>query len=47
MPMTDAVRQRIARLSLERKTSLSELSRQIGRNVAYLHQFVTRGTPEA
>ena len=44
--MTDDVRQRIARLSLARKISLSELSRQIGRNVAYLQQFVTRGTPE-
>ena len=37
--------QRVAQLAAERGRSLSDLSRQIGRNVAYLQQFIHRGTP--
>ncbi|WP_417159003.1 hypothetical protein [Sphingomonas panaciterrae] len=43
--MSDEVRKRLALLSLKNNTSLSELSRLIGRNVAYLQQFIERGTP--
>lgn len=33
------------RVARERGESLAALSRAIGRNAAYLQQFVTRGTP--
>lgn len=41
----DDPRQTLLRLSGARGESLSALSRMIGRNVAYLHQFVHRGAP--
>ena len=42
----DEVRAALVGLAADRGDSLSALSRLIGRNVAYLHQFVHRGTPE-
>jgi hypothetical protein len=42
--MTD-VRRRLSDLSAEHHISLAYLSRLIGRNAAYLQQFVNRGTP--
>lgn len=38
-------RTRIERLATDRRESLAALSRMIGRNAAYLQQFVRRGTP--
>ena len=38
-------RQRLAELAAERGTPLSDLSVLIGRNQAYLSQFITRGMP--
>lgn len=38
-------RDALARLAEESGTSLSALSRMLGRNVAYLQQFVRRGSP--
>ncbi|WP_315760733.1 S24 family peptidase [Sphingomonas sp. Y38-1Y] len=35
----------LARLAAERGVSLTRLSRLIGRNAAYVHQHVTRGSP--
>lgn len=43
--VTETPREALARLALERGTSLSALSRMVGRNVAYLGQYVGRGTP--
>jgi transcriptional regulator with XRE-family HTH domain len=43
--VTVAVRERLEQLARDRGISLSELSRLIGRNVAYLQQFVQRSTP--
>jgi transcriptional regulator with XRE-family HTH domain len=43
----DAVRRRIRALVKREGTSLAEVSRAIGRNHAYLQQFVRRGTPKA
>jgi len=40
------VRATLLALASERGESLSALSRLIGRNAAYLQQFVHRGTPE-
>lgn len=40
------VRTTLARLALEHGESLAALSRLIGRNDAYLQQFIRRGTPE-
>ena len=40
------VRATLVDLAADRGDSLSALSRLIGRNVAYLQQFVYRGTPE-
>ncbi|WP_288409432.1 hypothetical protein [uncultured Sphingomonas sp.] len=40
------VRATLVALAADRGESLSALSRLIGRNVAYLQQFVHRGTPE-
>lgn len=40
------VRATLVDLAADRGESLSALSRLIGRNVAYLQQFVHRGTPE-
>ncbi|KQM36057.1 MULTISPECIES: hypothetical protein [unclassified Sphingomonas] len=45
MPSPDEVRATLVALAEDRGDSLSSLSRLIGRNAAYLHQFVTRGTP--
>lgn len=41
----DDPRSALARLAEDSGTSLSALSRMLGRNVAYLQQFVRRGTP--
>lgn len=38
-------RMRIPQLANEQGRSLASLSATIGRNPAYLHQFVTRGSP--
>ncbi|MBW6522009.1 S24 family peptidase [Sphingomonas sp. RHCKR47] len=43
--MAETPRDALDRLSLARGTSLSALSRMLGRNVAYLQQYVRRGTP--
>ncbi|MFN3519432.1 MAG: peptidase S24, partial [Sphingomonas sp.] len=43
--MADTVAQTVERLAAARGISLSELSRLLGRNLAYLQQFVRRGTP--
>ena len=40
-----AVRDTIRELAEARGASLSELSRMLGRNAAYLQQFVRRGSP--
>jgi hypothetical protein len=39
------VRRTVARLVRDRGMDLASVSRMIGRNDAYLHQFVKRGTP--
>lgn len=39
-------RDTIVRVAAERGESLSALSRKIGRNVAYLQQYIERGTPK-
>ncbi len=41
----DPVRDRIVKLALHRGLTLKELSLKIGRNHAYLQQFVRRGSP--
>lgn len=38
-------RDRLPELAIERGRSLASLSAMIGRNPAYLRQFVTRGSP--
>ena len=38
-------RERLAELARERGCSLAALSRMIGKNAAYLQQFITRGSP--
>ncbi|ONF95755.1 S24 family peptidase [Sphingomonas jeddahensis] len=43
--MAETVGETLERLAAARGVSLSELSRLIGRNLAYLQQFVRRGTP--
>jgi transcriptional regulator with XRE-family HTH domain len=43
--MTDSIRTTLRRRADERGISLSSLSRTIGRNAAYVQQFVERGTP--
>lgn len=42
---SDPVRRRILALVLEHRTSLAAVSRQVGKNHAYLHQFIYRGIP--
>ena len=42
---SDPVRRRLLALVLEHRTTLAAVSRGIGRNHAYLHQFVYRGIP--
>lgn len=44
-PSPDEIRTLIKRLAPERGETLASLSSMIGRNVAYLQQFVERGTP--
>lgn len=44
--MTETPASVILRLSIERDESLASLSRRVGRNEAYLQQFVKRGTPQ-
>lgn len=39
------VRQNLIRFAAERGESLTSLSLKLGRNVAYLQQFVGRGSP--
>lgn len=43
--MAETVGETLERLAAAQGVSLSELSRMIGRNLAYLQQFVRRGTP--
>ncbi len=43
--MAETVGETLERLAAARGISLSELSRLLGRNLAYLQQFVRRGTP--
>ncbi|MGJ3627467.1 hypothetical protein AB5I41_11770 [Sphingomonas sp. MMS24-JH45] len=43
--MIDTPRQALARLAAAQGVSLSALSRMLGRNVAYLQQYVGRGSP--
>ena len=43
--MAETPQQALARLIADRGESLSALSRMIGRNVAYLQQYVARGSP--
>lgn len=43
--MVETPRDALDRLTRERGTSLSALSRMLGRNIAYLQQYVRRGTP--
>lgn len=43
----DAIRAHLLTLAAARGTSLAALSAMIGRNAAYLQQFVARGTPRA
>lgn len=44
--MTDAARNRLDELARARGVGLAALSRMIGRNDAYLQQFVKRGSPQ-
>jgi hypothetical protein len=44
-PSPATVRTRIEQRATERGETLANLSRLIGRNAAYLQQFVRRGTP--
>lgn len=44
--MTDAARNRLGELARARGVGLAALSRMIGRNDAYLQQFVRRGSPQ-
>lgn len=46
MTAEDLVRSNLARLAVERGHSYATLSRAIGRNAAYIHQFITRGSPK-
>lgn len=43
----DPVRTRVLKLIEDRNTDLKNASLKIGKNAAYLHQFVFRGTPKA
>jgi phage repressor protein C with HTH and peptisase S24 domain len=43
--MSETPQQALMRVAMERGVSLSALSRMLGRNVAYLQQFVGRGSP--
>ena len=45
MCMVETPRDALDRLAQARGTSLASLSRMLGRNVAYLQQYVRRGTP--
>lgn len=45
-PTPAEVRARLAALAPARGLALERLSRAIGRNPAYLHQYVTRGSPK-
>lgn len=45
-PAPATIRAKVERLARERGRNLMELSRLIGRNDAYLHQFVKRGSPK-
>ncbi len=38
-------RENLKRITAEQGASLSDLSRKLGRNQAYLSQYVTRGSP--
>ena len=42
---TEEVREHIAKLISDRNLSLASVSLQIGKNVAYLHQFMTKRSP--
>lgn len=42
----DPIRNRLLKLVTDRDTDLKHASLKIGRNAAYLHQFIFRGTPK-
>jgi len=42
----DPIRLRVIKLLTDRNTDLKNVSRAIGRNAAYMHQFIYRGTPK-
>lgn len=44
--MTDTVRKRLFALSEEQDKSLAELSRAVGKNAAYLQQFIKKKSPK-
>ena len=46
MMVLDSPRQRLLHLLEEQRTTLAEASRAVGRNHAYLHQYVNRGSPK-
>jgi len=47
IPPTPAdVRATLRQLAVRHKVSLAELSRVVGRNPAYIHQFLAKGSPE-
>lgn len=46
MPSPDEVRATLRALAAEHGDSLAGLSKLLGRNPAYLQQFVTRGSPK-
>ncbi|MFC0305272.1 hypothetical protein ACFSTI_19785 [Rhizorhabdus histidinilytica] len=45
IPCPDTVRRTVVRLVRDQGLDLASVSRMIGRNDAYLQQFVKRGTP--
>lgn len=46
MPPKDPIRTRLLKLLKDKNTDLKNASVAVGRNAAYLHQFVYRGTPK-
>lgn len=42
---TEEIRAKIAKLIEEKNLSLAKVSTQIGKNVAYLHQYINKGSP--
>lgn len=42
----DAARENVSRFACDGGHSLADLSRKVGRNAAYLQQYIARGTPQ-